>query len=121
MATTFSMGRDINGYNAFAPIFCTNSYQVELATGAEQHFTVPNVPNMGGQNGNENKWMALFSIEPGASVWIANNTMATVPGGSIAGTVSQLNPAVRMVNGGDVLSFITNDTTAEVGVSLYVI
>lgn len=108
--TKFAMTRDINGYNGFGVQFSNINYKTILSATVEQHFTVPSTAS---------KWLAVFSFEPGSSVWVDNNNTAALPGGSFAATTSQLNPAGREVNSADVLSFITNDTTAEIGVSFY--
>lgn len=110
--TIFSMIRDINGYNGFGLPFAYDNEQTTLASNVEQHFTIP---------ANYEYWIAVFSVEPGSNVFIANNATAEVPGSSFAATASQLLPQARLVKGGDVLSFITPDTAAYVGVSLYAI
>lgn len=121
MSTNFLMTRDQNGYNGFGLAFSDNNYAGTLATGVEQHFTVPNAQTLGGQGDNFNQFLAVFSIEPGARVWVANNATAAVATGTLATSTSQFNPTARLVKGGDVLSFITPDVTADVGISLYVI
>lgn len=112
MTTKFNMTRDVNGLNGFGLEFSDDNQKVTLAVGVEQHFTVPS---------NFAFWLAVFSFEPGSTVWVANNDTAAVPSGSFSSTSSQLNPSARKVRGGDILSFITNNTTAEIGVSLYAI
>lgn len=110
MSTIFNMGRDINGYNAFAPLFSVNGAQTNLSQGVAQSTTVPsNVP----------QYIAVFSFEPGTSVWVANGSTATTPGGSFTTVISELNPASRTVKAGDVLSFISLDATAQVSVVYY--
>jgi len=112
MSTKFVLTRDINGYNAFGVTFAENNYQTNLATNTAQSLTVPS---------NFQTWLAIFAIEPGSNVFIANNATAVVPGSSFAETNTQYIPTARQVSGGDVLSFITPDTSAYVGVSLYAI
>jgi len=109
--TQLSFGRDAQGYNAFAPEFAANNYSATLANGAEEKLTVPS---------NHAVWVASFSYQPGADVWVARNATAAVPaGGTFASTTSTLNPGSRIVYAADVLHFITDDTTADVGVTLY--
>jgi hypothetical protein len=110
MTTELNFGRDAGGYNAYAPFFAADNWGTLLAANTEQHFTV---------TGTYSRYVAVFSYQPGGAVWVANNYTAAVPSGSFAATTSQLNPAVRIVNQGDVLSFITADTDDYVGVSLY--
>lgn len=112
MSTQLNFGRDVQGFNAFAPEFGTNKWSATIVADADASITVPaNYPN----------WIAVFSFQPGTNVWVANNTTATVPVGSTFDTTSsELNPSARWVHAGDVLSFITDNVSADVGVSLYV-
>lgn len=112
MTTPFSMTRDINGYNGFGLEFSDSNQGTTLATGVAQSFTV---------SGGKAKYLAVFSFEPGASVWVAKNTPAALPTGAFASVDSIQNPTARVVRQGDTLSFITNATTAYVGVTLYAI
>jgi hypothetical protein len=109
-STYMNQTRDINGYNTFGIPFAVDNQFTILSSGVAQNFTVPS---------NFENWDLVFSFEPGAKVWVANNTTAAIPTGAFAATASQLNPAVRQVKAGDVISFITDNVTAEVGVSLY--
>jgi hypothetical protein len=110
MSTQFNLNRDQTGVSAYAPYFAYDNYQTILSASVAQSFTIPS---------NYSIWCAIFSFTPGASVWVAKNTTATLPGGSFSTTLSTLNPQARYVNAGDILSFITSDTTDEVGVTLY--
>jgi hypothetical protein len=112
MTTKFSMGRDINGYNTFSLQFSDESYSMSLAAGVAQTVTTPT---------DAEHYYVIFGFEPGANVWVANNTTAIIPTGAVTATASQPNPTVRIVKAGDVLSLITNSLTAEVGVSFYAI
>ena len=119
MTAILDMTRDNNGYCAYGVPLNNmdapggvNSYSTTLSAGVPQSLTIP---------ASNSIWAAVFSFEPGSAVWVANNDTATAPSGSFAATSSQLNPSVRQVNGGDILSFITSDTTAQIGVSLYVV
>jgi hypothetical protein len=103
--------RDINGFNTFGLPFSRDCKQSTLAAGVEQTFTAPAACTSG--------YLAVFSYEPGAKVWVALNETATVPGGSFAATYSVENPMARNVPAGAVLHFITNDTSVEIGVEFY--
>lgn len=115
MSTQANFGRDVQGFNAYAPAFAIDNYNTTLAANVEQHFTVPN------NISTSQKYLAVFSFNPGANVWVANGSTAAVAGSSFSTTLSALNPAVRTVHAGDLLSFITADTAAFIGVSFYVI
>lgn len=108
----FNLNRDINGFNAFGLRFAEVKFSVQLAVGVNQSFTVP---------GEFQKWEAIFSFEPGTSVWVANNETASVPTGTISATASELNPVAREVNAGDIVYMVTSNDTAMVGVTLYAI
>lgn len=110
--TALNMVRDINGFNTFGLPNSLNKKSTILSANVEQHFTCPT---------NCVQWLAVFSFQPGAKVWFSSSDIATIPGGSFADTFSELNPSARLIFAGDVLSFITDDTTAEVGVILYAI
>jgi|ERR1700761_1866882 len=122
MATKFNLSRDINGFNGFGVPFSDTLYATNLTTGAAQSLAVPLVMGMGG-NGiyNGPEYIAIFSFEPGSNVWVSNGGTAATPGSSFALSTSELNPAARFVKGGDILSFITPDSSAYVGVAFYVL
>lgn len=111
MATFFSMVRDINGYNGFGLQPPDYVYNATLAQSTATALTVPAAYG---------KWLAIFSYEPGGACWVADNHTAAVPAGAtFAATTSVLLPVSWQVNGGDVLSFITPDTSCAVGVAFY--
>lgn len=113
MSTLLNFGRDVQGLNAYAPSFSQNKFSATLTNGAEEKLTVPS---------NYESWIAAFSFEPGANVWVSNNQTSEIPAGAtFLSTTSELNPGSRKVSAGDVLSFITDNTTADVGVSLYAV
>jgi hypothetical protein len=111
--TILNFTNDAGGRNTFAPQFCSVKKSVTLDADTEATLTVP---------GTSQNWVAIFCIEPGTKVWIANNETAEVPAGNtFADTTSEMNVPAKQVKAGDVLSFITADTTADVGVLLYAI
>ncbi len=113
MALPFNMTRDINGFNGFGLPFTLDNWQMVLSTNVAQSITIPQLDNY-------SKYIAVFSYSSGSTVWVAANNVASFPTSSVTTTTSQMNPAARKVNAGDVLSFITGDATNdEVGVSLY--
>ncbi len=113
MAIPLNMGRDVTGSSPYAPLFTNDNKQMLLEADVEQTTLVPSVSF---------SYYVIFSIEPGAKVWIAQGSTAiTPPSGAIDDTNAQLNPGVRTVYAGETLRFITSDDTAEVGVSYYAV
>lgn len=113
MTTKFSMIRDINGYNGFGLQFCDDNEMVLLAASEDTTLTVPSAAN---------QYLALFSIPSGADVWVANNATSEFPSlDEFESTSSVLNPTARLVNGGDILHFITPSSNIAISVSFYAI
>lgn len=90
--------------------------QVALGAAVEETYTVPGAATV--------KYAARFAYTENSNVFVRLNAVPTSPP---AGTVteqqySEFRPgddgSQRYVSGGDVLHFITPDTTAYVGVSL---
>lgn len=115
MTTKFSITRDINGYNGFGLPFSDTNYSATILTGVNTTLDVPGIST-------STTYLAVFSYNPGASVFVAINQTAAVPAGStFSSTTSILNPTARVCRYGDVLNFITNDEAAFVTVSFYAI
>lgn len=111
MATNFAMIKDCTAQTTHALPFSDDKYSAALATSTATALTVPIA---------HPKYVAIFTYEAGATVWVANNATAAVPAGaSFATTTSELNPVAREVKAGDVLSFTTSDASAVVGVTFY--
>lgn len=121
MTTKFIMTRDINGFNGFGINFTDTAYSATLTTSTNTTLTVPSTIGLGKQGpATVAQFLAIFTFDPGTSVWVANNATASNPvGASFAITTSELNPAARIVNGGDVLNFFTTGTNVNVSVSFY--
>ena len=114
MATKLSLTRDINGYSTFGllPPLAADNQNTTLSANSAQTFTI---------NGNYSVASVIFQIPPGAAIFVAHNTTATLPGGSVATSASVLNPVSWQVNQGDTISAITADTSDYFGITTYAI
>lgn len=121
MTTKLNFGRDVQGYNAFAPNVSTDKYSATLAAGGNSTITLPT---------NANIWIVSFSYQPGSDIWVNYNANAAAPAGaSFASTTSELLPGARQLpalkNDGitaTTINILNNGAgTADVGVILYAI
>ena len=111
MTVNFNLERDITGAIAYAPMPPTDFRNGTISTGVPQTFTVPEVFD---------KYVVIFSFEPGTSVWVSYNGVApTLPLAGIATVNCELNPASRTVNAGTVIKMDTTDATADFGIIFY--
>lgn len=109
--TPLNFGRDVQGFNAYAPKISDIKYSATLAASTHSTITVPS---------SAEKWIAVFSYEAVTNVWVAVNGTAAVPaGGTFATTTSQLNPPALTVYAADVIDIITANATTDVGVAFY--
>lgn len=92
--------------------FSDTCVQLNLAANAAQSYTVLGTP--------EQYFQAYFEYASNSNVFVCNNATATVPAGGTHTTqpYNEFKPEKRYVRGGDVLSFITPDATAYMGMSL---
>lgn len=111
MSTLLSFGRDVQGYNAYAPMPSTDTYSATLAANTPVSVTVPS---------NHQVWIASFNYTPGASVYVDfTGAVAAPPAGStLAATTSTLNPGQRTVLAGQNISVIS-DAAVSVVIELY--
>lgn len=114
MSTKLIFGRDVQGYNAYAPPFSKDKFSATIASNGNSTITIPS---------NFQNWIIAFSFEPGATCWVAHNTTAAPPvGTSFASTTSELNPGSRSVNAGDTINIYNHGVdAADVGIILYAI
>jgi hypothetical protein len=107
-----SFGRDVQGYNAYAPQDSTVKYSATITNGAATSITIPN---------SYTTWIAAFSSQPGTNVWVdfSGATAAIPVGATLAASTSSLNPGQRTVFGGRTISIITDNTSADIGIELW--
>jgi len=121
MSTQLDFGRDIQGFNAFAPKPATNIFSAKLTVGAAATITLPI---------NVKTWKVAFSFTGGAEVWVDfTGATAVAPTlNTFSSTTSCRNPGVRWVpstkiSGGvevaNTISLITPDANAYVCVELW--
>lgn len=86
-----------------------------LAANAVQTYTVPGAATQ--------KYQAVFTYTSISNVFIGYNFTPTVPapGTNLTTHSEEFRPTCKYVHGGDVLSFLSPDTTAYVGLSLLAI
>lgn len=112
MTVFLNEGRDVQGYNVFAPYQSGLKYSATLAANTHSTVTVPS---------NYANWIAEFSYEVG-NVWVSIGGTAAVPAGStFAATTSQRCPAKLSVKAADVIDVISADATMDVSIVLYAI
>jgi hypothetical protein len=112
MTNLLNFGRDMQGYNAYAPQDAPFKKSATLTVGSAASFTIPSSYPV---------WVVAFSPQPGANVWVdMSGATAAVPvGATFATTTSTLNPGQRTVVGGTSISCITDNTTADIGVEAW--
>jgi len=114
MTTMLNFGRDVQGFNAYAPSPSTNKYGASLASNVASSITVPS---------NFQTWIAVFSYEPGSNIWVdfTGATAAGPVGTTFASQTSELNPASRTVQAGSTISCISTNATADVSIQLFAV
>lgn len=112
MSTLLNFGRDVQGYNAYAPQDATNKWSATLGAGVASSITIPK---------NYPVWIVAFSPQPGTDVWVdfTGATAAIPVGATLATTTSSLNPGQRTVLAGTSISVITDNTTADIGIEAW--
>lgn len=99
---------DQTGKCSYAIIPSSECWQLELASGTPLVWTVPDdVVNA----------TMFFSYQGAPNVWVSfNGITPTLPNsGSIQSCSCVLNPAQRIVKSGDVITFLSGNTTDTVG------
>lgn len=92
--------------------FSDTCAQVCCATGVEQTYTIPGL--------STDYYQAYFTYASESNVFVCKNATPAIPVSGSVGTqqYNEFKPQKRYVAAGDVLHFITPDTTAYIGVSL---
>jgi hypothetical protein len=92
--------------------FSDTDAQLTLSATDVLTYTVPGIATQ--------KYTVLFSYNATENVYVGLNVTPAVPMANSITTVSfvEFRPDKRYVKGGDVLSFITPDTTVYMGISL---
>lgn len=120
----YNISAVLKGINNFGNYFSDTVYTAKLAAATAASIIVPNTGAIGypGTTNGINKFVAVFSYDNAATdVWVALNQTAAVPAGStFALSTSVLRPQARVVQGGDVLSFISAGTP-NISVEFYAI
>src|ERR1700683_4134032 len=95
MTTKFILTRDINGYNGFGLPFTDTAYSATLTSDTDTTLTVPSTNPLGGnsyEGFSKAVLIAIFSYDPGTSIWVARNVTASIPlGSTFLATSSELN------------------------------
>lgn len=115
MSTQLNFGRDVQGFNAYAPAFPTDIYTATLAATTAESITVP---------GSAPSFIMYVRVQPNGWCWCSRTTTAAVPaGGTLASASSELIVGTieykRIVLAGDTISFITPNTTCDIEVAFF--
>lgn len=107
-----NFGRDVQGFNAYAPQDASIKYSATITNGNATSITVPTSYGV---------WIAAFSTQPGGNLWVdVTGATAAIPAGAtLAASTSMLNPGQRTVFSGNTISIITDDTSIDVGIELW--
>lgn len=110
-AQNLSFGRDVQGYNAFAPYPSTVKYSATITDGTATSAVVPSTFAL---------WVVSFRYFPN-DVWVdVSGATAAIPvGNTLASTTSELNPASLTLKAGTNISIITGQTTADVSIVMW--
>lgn len=104
------MARDRSGAVTYGLFNAQLKWSTTLAANVAQSFTLPTEYPM--------YWVS-FSNQVGTDIWVDAINAAALPGNSFSTTTAELNPGPRVYDKGQTLSFITGNTSAELGVIVY--
>lgn len=117
MSTKLNFGRDVQGFNAYAPYPATDIFTATLASAGNASFTVPS---------NYSIWIVSFSFQAASDIWVAYGkagvTASPPAGATFASSNSELTPGSRTLNAGTVVNCYNNGTTnGDVCVVMYAV
>jgi hypothetical protein len=106
-----AFGRDVQGYNAYAPMPSTNKWSATITNGSATSVTIPKTAQT---------WIVSFRYYPN-DVWVdTTGATAIIPvGTTLASTTSELNPASLTLQAGTTISMITGLTSADVSIVMW--
>lgn len=125
MTVLFNQNLPRGATNDFSNQFSDLIYTTTLAANTAQSITVPSTSatGMGASASTSNRFIAIFKVQDGKTVFVSRAGTAVVATGSVAATQSELIPngyeMGRHVKAGDTLSLITADASAIVQVVFY--
>ncbi len=111
MQTQLQFGRDMQGYNAYAPYPSTVKYSATITNGSATSVNVPTTHAL---------WIVSFRYYPN-DVWVdVSGATAAIPvGATLAATTSELNPSSLTLASGTKISIITSQTSADVSIVMW--
>src|ERR1051326_4009109 len=106
-----AFGRDVQGYNAFAPQPSNVKYKATITNGTAASVTVPSTYQV---------WIVSFRYFPN-DVWVdVSGATATIPlSGALVASTAELNPASLELTAGTNISMVTSQTAADVSVVMW--
>ena len=111
MTTELQFGRDIQGYNAYAPYPSNFIWNATLTNGVETNITVP---------ASYPVWIVSFRYYPN-DVWVdVSGASAALPGSNtLTRATSELNPSSLTLDSGTNISVITGQATADISIVMW--
>jgi len=111
MSTELQFGRDVQGYNAYAPAPSAKKWNATLTNGNATSIIVPS---------NYPVWIVSFRYYPN-DIWVdvSGATAAFPVGNTLTPSTSELNPASLTLLAGTQISVITGLTTADVSIVMW--
>lgn len=104
-------GRDVGGYNTYAPQPSTTKWLATIAANTATSITVPTTFRT---------WIVSFRYFPN-DVWVdVSGAVAVVPASSsLSATTCELIPSSLTLSGGTTISVITAQTSADVSIVMW--